>query len=137
MKRLTLTRISRQEKCTIGILHEGGTILCYTLEPQWRDLEHEKKVMGRTAIPEGTYRIRMSPSKKFRRMMPYLMEVPNFTGVMIHPGNRVEDTEGCILVGERDKLNTLMYSRRTFERLYETLFEQANEEGGELEIVIE
>jgi hypothetical protein len=56
---------------------------------------------------------------------------------MIHPGNRVEDTEGCILVGERDKLNTLMYSRRTFERLYNTLFEQANEEGGELEIVIE
>lgn len=137
MKRLTLTRTSRGVGYTTGILHEKGNILCYTLEPQWRDLVHEKKVMGRTAIPEGTYRIRMSPSKKFRRMMPYLMEVPNFTGVMIHPGNRVEDTEGCILVGERDKPNTLMYSRRTFERLYNTLFEQANEEGGELEIVIE
>lgn len=137
MKRLTLTRTSRGVGYTTGILHEKGYILCYTLEPQWRDLVHEKKVMGRTAIPEGTYRIRMSPSKKFHRMMPYLMEVPNFTGVMIHPGNRVEDTEGCILVGERDKPNTLMYSRRTFERLYNTLFEQANEEGGELEIVIE
>lgn len=137
MKRLTLTRTSRGVGYTTGILHEKGNILCYTLEPQWRDLVHEKKVMGRTAIPEGTYQIRMSPSKKFRRMMPYLMEVPNFTGVMIHPGNRVEDTEGCILVGERDKPNTLMYSRRTFERLYNTLFEQANEEGGELEIVIE
>ena len=137
MKRLTLTRTSRGEGYTTGILHEKGNIICYTLEPQWRDLVHEKKVMGRTAIPEGTYRIRMSPSKKLHRMMPYLMEVPNFTGVMIHPGNSVEDTEGCILVGERDKLNTLMYSRRTFERLYNTLFEQANEEGGELEIVIE
>ena len=137
MKRLTLTRTSRGVGYTTGILHEKGNILCYTLEPQWRDLVHVKKVMGRTAIPEGTYRIRMSPSKKFHRMMPYLMEVPNFTGVMIHPGNRVEDTEGCILVGERDKPNTLMYSRRTFEQLYNTLFEQANEEGGELEIVIE
>lgn len=137
MKRLTLTRTSRQEGYTTGILHEGGTILCYTLEPQWRDLKREKKVMGQTAIPEGTYRIRMSPSQKFHRMMPYLMEVPNFTGVMIHPGNRVEDTEGCILVGERDKPHTLVNSRRTFERLYDTLFEQANEEGGELEIVIE
>ena len=137
MKRLTLTRTSRGVGYTTGILHEKGNIICYTLEPQWRDLVHEKKVMGRTAIPEGTYRIRMSPSKKFHRMMPYLMEVPNFTGVMIHPGNRVEDTEGCILVGERDKPNTLMYSRRTFERLYNTLFKQANEEGGELEIVIE
>ena len=137
MKRLTLTRTSRQEGYTTGVLHEGGTILCYTLEPPWRDLAHEKKVMGKTAIPEGTYRVRMAPSRKFHRMMPYLMEVPNFTGVMIHPGNSVEDTEGCILVGERDKLNTLMYSRRTFERLYNTLFEQANEKGGELEIVIE
>lgn len=137
MKRLTLTRTSRQGKCTTGILHEGEKVLCYTLEPMWRDLVHEKKVMGRTAIPEGKYRIRMSPSKKFHRMMPYLMEIPNFTGVMIHPGNRVEDTEGCILVGERDKPNTLVHSRKTFEWLYETLFEQANEEGGELEIVIE
>ena len=128
MKRLTLTRTSRQGECTTGILHEGEKVLCYM---------HEKKVMGRTAIPEGKYRIRMSPSKKFHRMMPYLMEVPNFTGVMIHPGNRVEDTEGCILVGERDKPNRLVHSRKTFEWLYETLFEQANEEGGELEIVIE
>ena len=137
MKRLTLTRTSKQGECTTGILHEGEKVLCYTLEPMWRDLVHEKKVMGRTAIPEGKYRIRMSPSKKFHRMMPYLMEVPNFTGVMIHPGNRVEDTEGCILVGERDKPNTLVHSWKTFEWLYETLFEQANEEGGELEIVIE
>ena len=137
MKRLTLTRTNRQGVCTTGILHEGGKVLCYTLEPPWRDLEHEKKVMGQTAIPEGTYRIRMSPSKKFKRMMPYLMEVPHFTGVMIHPGNRAEDTEGCILVGERDKPTTLVHSRRTFERLYDTLFEQGNEEEGELEIVIE
>ena len=137
MKRLTLTRTSKWEGCTTGILHEGGTILCYTLEPQWRNLKCEKKVMGRTAIPEGTYRVRMAPSQKFRRMMPYLMEVPNFTGVMIHPGNRVEDTEGCILVGERDKPNTLVNSRRTFERLYDSLFNQVDEGGCELEIVIE
>ncbi len=137
MKRLTLTRTSRGVGYTTGILHEEGKILCYTLEPQWRNLKHEKKVMGLTAIPEGKYRIRMSPSKKFRRMMPYLMEVPNFTGVMIHPGNKVKDTEGCILVGERDKPNTLVHSRKTFEWLYETLFELANEEGGELEIIIE
>ena len=56
---------------------------------------------------------------------------------MIHPGQRVEDTEGFMLVGERDKPNRLVHSRKTFEWLYETLFEQANEEGGELEIVIE
>lgn len=137
MKRLTLTRTSRQEGYTTGILHQEEKLLCYTLEPTWRDLKSEKKVMGQTAIPEGKYRIRMSPSQKFHRMMPYLMDVPNFTGVMIHPGNKVEDTKGCILVGERDKPNTLKDSRKTFERLYNTLFEQTDEADDELEIVIE
>lgn len=56
MKRLTLTRTSRGVGYTTGILHEEGKILCYTLEPQWRNLKHEKKVMGLTAIPEGKYR---------------------------------------------------------------------------------
>ena len=56
MKRLTLTRTNRQGECTTGILHEGGKVLCYTLEPMWRDLVHEKKVMGRNGnetVPHG------------------------------------------------------------------------------------
>lgn len=136
MKRLTLTRTSRKEGHTLGILHQEGELLCYTLEPQWRDLKHEEKVKGKTAIPEGTYRIRLLPSRKFKRMMPYLMDVPHFTGVMIHPGNRVTDTKGCILVGERDGHDTLKHSRLTFNKVY-ALIAKAEQSGESVEIKIE
>ena len=89
---------------------------CDTLEPQWRDLKKEKKVRGKTAIPEGKYKIVMSPSAKFHRNMPYLKDVPQFEGIMIHPGNTVKDTIGCILVGVKSGTG-LLVSRVTFEKI--------------------
>ena len=77
------------------------TEICDTMEPRRRDLSREKKVKGSTAIPSGTYEIKFSPSAKFNRMMPYLVNVPLFEGIMFHPGNTLKDTAGCILVGER------------------------------------
>ena len=93
---------------------------CDTLEPQWRDLKKEKKVRGKTAIPEGEYKIVMSPSSKFHRNMPYLKNVPQFEGIMIHPGNTVKDTIGCILVGVKSGTG-LLVSRITFEKIMKIL----------------
>ena len=61
------------------------TEICDTMEPRRRDLSREKKVKGSTAIPSGTYEIKFSPSAKFNRMMPYLVNVPLFEGIMFHP----------------------------------------------------
>ncbi len=115
--KMTLTRTSYGVGYTTGVLCEGERLLAHTLEPERRDLRREPKVPGKTAIPEGRYRIKLSPSRRFNRLMPYLMEVPNFTGVMLHCGNTVEDTSGCILVGERSGHERLNCSRKTFERL--------------------
>ena len=93
---------------------------CDTLEPQWRDLKKEKKVRGKTAIPEGEYKIVMSPSAKFHRNMPYLKDVPQFEGIMIHPGHTVKDTMGCILVGVKSGTG-LLVSRITFEKIMKIL----------------
>jgi len=41
----------------------------------------------------------VEPSPRFRRLLPRLHQVPNFQGVLIHTGNKVTETEGCILVG--------------------------------------
>ncbi len=126
---LTLIRTSRQEKFTTGVLYAGKELMGYTLEPQWRDLRKEEKVMGQTAIPEGVYEIRLALSPRFMRLMPYLQNVPGFTDVMIHCGNTVEDTRGCVLIGKRSKWDTLVQSRSAFNKLYARL--EAAEEAGE------
>lgn len=66
----------------------NGDYFCHTLElPKGK------------CIPEGEYSLVISYSPKFKRIMPLISSVPMFQGIRIHPGNRVADSEGCILVG--------------------------------------
>ena len=59
-----------------------------TLEDKDRYLEFDgDKVFGDTAIPRGRYRVTLSPSQRFGRVMPEIHDVPDFTGVRIHGGN--------------------------------------------------
>ena len=93
--KLQLMREQYRPDSTVGRLLVDGTFECFTLEDGIRT----SKVHGRTAIPPGTYRVTVTPSPRFRKALPRLHDVPNFQGVLIHPGNTAADTEGCILVG--------------------------------------
>ena len=108
---LKLHRIAKRPTYTIGHLYNGDSYVCDSLEDCWRDLNKVKKVKGKTAIPEGRYRIIMAYSQRFGREMPLLCEVPQFTGILIHAGNTDEDTEGCILVGENKVVGKVVNSR--------------------------
>lgn len=98
--KLTLKRTSRTKTYTIGTLSIDGVRFCDTLEDTARNLTHEAKVMHQTAIPEGTYLVIVDISPRFGRELPRLLDVPHFSGILIHRGNTVDDTSGCILVGE-------------------------------------
>jgi Family of unknown function (DUF5675) len=74
----------------------NGAFECVTLE----DVVRDEKIKGGAAIPAGAYEIAVTLSNKFQKLLPLLMNVPNFEGVRIHSGNKPEDTEGCILVGQ-------------------------------------
>lgn len=101
--KLTLTRISMGDDCTVGVLSDGLEALCYTLEDRLREIEGipvtDWKVPGSTAIPRGSYRVVCDYSERFHRVLPRLLDVPGFEGIRIHPGNTSKDTEGCVLVG--------------------------------------
>ena len=117
--KLTLTRIAKRADYTIGRLaNERGERICDTLEPTWRDYKGgEKKVKGRSAVPEGTYRVVVTRSPRFGRYLPLLVGVPGFEGVRIHSGNTSRDTEGCMLVGQNLQAGKLLWSRLELEHL--------------------
>lgn len=117
--KLTLTRIAKRADYTIGRLaDEKGEKICDTLEPTWRDYKGgEKKVKGRSAVPEGTYRVVVTRSPRFGRCLPLLVGVPGFEGVRIHSGNTSRDTEGCMLVGQNLQAGKLLWSRLELEHL--------------------
>ena len=119
MKTLTLTRIAKRADYTIGRLEdENGIKICDTLEPTWRDYKGgELKVPRKSAVPEGTYPVVVTKSKKFGKYLPLLVGVPGFEGVRIHSGNTVNDTEGCILVGQNLIKGKVLLSRLTLEKL--------------------
>lgn len=94
---LRLIREPSRGGATLGSLYVDGTWECWTLEDQIRDA----KVPGQTAIPAGDYEVRLTTSPKFGRVLPEVLQVPGFVGIRIHGGNRKEDTDGCILVGQQ------------------------------------
>ena len=117
--KLILTRHARRADYTIGRLEdENGMKVCDTLEPTWRDYKGgEMKIPKKSAIPEGTYRVVVTKSRRFQKYLPLLVGVPGFEGVRIHAGNTSRDTEGCILDGQNLQVGKVLWSRITLEKL--------------------
>lgn len=127
---IEVRRFSHGENDTLGILFIDDEFFCYTLEDEFRT----QKVLGRTRIPEGEYILGLRTiggfhgryKKKFGELhvgMFEILKVPNFTNVLIHIGNRDDDTAGCLLVGDSINNNTiddgfLSSSTTAYKRLY-------------------
>jgi hypothetical protein len=117
--KIQIKRLYKTENSTIGELTIDGKFECYTLE----DKEREVKIKCETAIPKGTYKVIINQSNRFKKLLPLLLNVPNFEGVRIHPGNTNHDTEGCILVGRTMSKDFIGQSRKAFETLFKKMKE--------------
>lgn len=119
---LEVFRTPSRDGATIGKLSVDGVYECFTLEDQIREVPGEPvrlwKVPGQTAIPSGRYRVIVTPSVRFRRPLPLLLDVPGFSGIRIHCGNGTGDTCGCLLVGRTKGPTHVGESRLAFDALF-------------------
>ena len=140
---LKLKVIARRDTYSIGKLYIDGIYFCDTLEDTVRDINHngkfdngEVKVYGKTAIPFGKYSVVYTHSPKFKRKLPLLLNVPQFEGIRIHPGNTAEDSLGCILVGKNTAVGKLTESKVTSDKL-NNLIETATNNGESIMLIKE
>ena len=110
---LWLWRDTFDEHSTTGQLYVDGPWRCFTLEDRIR--APGVKVKGQTCIPAGTYRLILAASPHFGRMMPCVIGVLGFSGILIHWGVRPKDTEGCVLVGQHRGDDSLTGSQAAFD----------------------
>ena len=112
---LTLIRHSTSNRGTFGVFTIADVPICHSLELPWRS--NNRNV---SSIPSGNYRCVQTTSPKFGKVL-YLQDVPNREGILIHAGNGLSDTRGCILVG-LDVVDTgLAHSRLALSRLLASL----------------
>lgn len=129
--KIKVIRDSFTDISTQGKLYLNDEYICETLEDKCRDLNHdgdlndkgEQKVYGQTAIPCGIYKVIITKSPHFKMNTPRLVDVENYSGVLIHPGNWVTDTLGCILVGFQRGKDCIKVgtSKKAFDLLMEKL----------------
>lgn len=129
--RLTLLRRWNKENYCIGDLYIDGIWFANVLEDTDRGLDDDmeeseilkKKVKGQTAIPTGTYPVKITYSPKYKKNMPLIENVKGYSGIRIHSGNTHKDTEGCLLTGKNKEVGKVLESRKTYNALFKILSE--------------
>lgn len=132
--KLEVLRYSSQKESTLGLLFDttvNRKFLCFTLEDEFRT----QKVYEETRIPKGTYNVVLRKEggfndkylqkfgSSFHKGMLWIKDVPGFEYVLIHIGNKDDDTAGCLLVGDSANQNIteegfISNSTTAYKRIY-------------------
>jgi hypothetical protein len=113
--KLKLLRTNSSKNSTNGLLYDitsDPEFMCYTLEDEPREI----KVKHMTCIPAGEYNLALRKQGRLHETYKHrfadihvgmieLLDVPEFTDILIHCGNTNEDTSGCLLVGDTQENN--------------------------------
>lgn len=98
------------------LLDAAGVELCWLLEPGLERAEHP-------AIPAGRYELKLHPGGNlhwayqkdygpaFHKGMVEVCAVPGRSAILIHVGNKIDDTQGCLLTGSKPVEPRLSNSR--------------------------
>ena len=151
--KLLLERLQKTDTYTHGKLSIDGNYQCEMIEDKDRGLSSSMsldeiksiKVQDETAIPTGIYKIDMNTvSPRFKNKswaipyggkIPRLVDVKGYEGVLIHPGNTVDSTSGCLLPNTSVNNGVGSGSVSAFDKLMEKLL-KAKSKGEEITIEI-
>ena len=88
MATISIQRRQPDGKAVYGIMKfdVGGTQVSY------ETLENAVFI-----IPAGRYRVSLTWSPKFKKLLPLIEDVPNREGIRIHTGTIPEHSTGCVL----------------------------------------
>lgn len=114
MRIVELIRLEESDTGTIGVLKIDKRVFCMTLEPA--DRVNKPNI---SSIPAQQYVCVRDVSPRFGETFQVL-DVPDRSDVLFHSLNVVEETEGCIGLGQHvDKLRgqrAILNSGKTFKR---------------------
>lgn len=102
---------------TIGILEINSIPTLITLERPWK--ENKAKI---SCIPEGQYLCKRVVSPHFGETFE-VTNVPERSYILFHKGNFVEDSKGCIILGNSFGTGDVPFvkeSKKAFEIFMET-----------------
>lgn len=108
---LLRTHPTQNAKGIHGLIITKTGKACNTLELKWN---YNKR--SDSCIPTGSYVAQKSFSKKLGQTIK-LYDVKHRSNILIHTGNYLSDTQGCILVGLRPKENTILDSSHAMRTL--------------------
>jgi hypothetical protein len=120
---------------TIGSLYIDSEYFCDTLEDKDRELTQTMsldeirriKIPHETAIPTGVCKVVVNMLRAKKCMLPRLLDVSGFSGILIHRRNTKNDSSGCILVGE-NKVNGKVINSTMYEKRFVEILSSSNEE---------
>jgi hypothetical protein len=126
---ITVRRDIATLKSTTSEVSVDGVRECYFLEDPCREKfidgewvwKPEYKIKGNTCIPSGLNPLIIDYSSRFKRRLPHIIDVPDFTWIRIHSGNDAGDTEGCPLPGVSRNTDWVSESRKAFNLLFEKI----------------
>jgi len=73
-------------------------------------------------IPALIYKVQVTMSPRFGKLMPILCQVPGRSGIRIHRGTKPEHSQGCILIPDKEicerLTNTILQEQQHKEETY-------------------
>jgi hypothetical protein len=101
-----IIRVAQGKNSTLSHLYLNKVFQCYLLEDKIREV----KILKETAIPTGTFKLRLNTTGGMNVMyqtlypgthkgMIEIYGIANYHNVYIHTGNTIKHTAGCPLCG--------------------------------------